>query len=61
MTAALQAANASEHPVLLLIEKHAGHGGADLVKQAVEQSADQYAFLMSQLGMHMAKSVAANK
>ena len=33
------------------IEKHSGHGGADLVKQAVEQSADSYAFLMYELGM----------
>jgi prolyl oligopeptidase len=51
MTAAVQAAAAGPYPVLLRIEKHAGHGGADLVKQAVEQSADSYAFLMSQLGM----------
>jgi prolyl oligopeptidase len=49
MVAALQAANASAHPILLRIEQHAGHGGADLVKQAVEQSADAYAFLMHEL------------
>jgi prolyl oligopeptidase len=51
MTAALQAANSSDHPILLRIEQHAGHGGADLVKQAVESSADGYAFLMHELGM----------
>jgi prolyl oligopeptidase len=51
MVAALQAANSSEHPILMRIEKHAGHGGADLVKQAVEMSADGYAFLMHELGM----------
>ena len=51
MVAALQAANASEHPIVMRIEKHSGHGGADLVKQAVEQSADQYAFLMHELGL----------
>jgi prolyl oligopeptidase len=49
-TAAVQAV-ASQHPALLRIEKHSGHGGADLVKQAVEQSADAYAFLMRELGM----------
>jgi prolyl oligopeptidase len=55
MVAALQAEATAraggKRPVLLRIEKHAGHGGADLVRQAVEQSADAYAFLMSQLGM----------
>ena len=50
MVAALQAASAGG-PVLLRIEKHAGHGGADLVKSAVEQKADMYAFLFDQLGV----------
>jgi prolyl oligopeptidase len=48
MTAALQAATAGEAPILLRIEPQAGHGGADLIKQAVEQLADCYAFAMSQ-------------
>ncbi|MEZ4403170.1 MAG: prolyl oligopeptidase family serine peptidase [Kofleriaceae bacterium] len=47
--AAVQAATASDRPVLLRIEKNAGHGGADAVKQAVEQNADTFAFLLSQL------------
>lgn len=51
MTAALQAASTSGHPIWLRIEPHSGHGGADLVKQAVDQSADVYAFLMHELGM----------
>jgi prolyl oligopeptidase len=51
MTALLQASSTSGLPVLLRIEPHSGHGGADLVKQAVEQSADSYAFLMDILGM----------
>ena len=37
--------------MLLRIEKNAGHGGADLVKQQVESNADMYAFLIQQLGM----------
>jgi prolyl oligopeptidase len=51
MTAALQAATTSGRPVLLRIEKNAGHGGADMVKQAVELSADRYAFLMREVGL----------
>jgi prolyl oligopeptidase len=55
MTAALQWAQGGapkdNRPILMRIEKHAGHGGADLVKQAVEQSADTNAFLMYELGI----------
>jgi prolyl oligopeptidase len=36
-------------PVLLRVEKHSGHGGADLVKAAVEKIADEYAFAFDQL------------
>jgi prolyl oligopeptidase len=45
--AALQAASAGG-PVLLRIEKHSGHGGADLVKAAVEERADEYAFALAE-------------
>jgi prolyl oligopeptidase len=51
MTALLQAANRGPHPIILRIEKNAGHGGADLVKQQVETSADSYAFFMHELGL----------
>ena len=50
MTAALQAASAGG-PVLLRVEEHAGHGGADLVSSAVAKAVDYYAFLFDQLGM----------
>ncbi|HEY3239087.1 MAG TPA: prolyl oligopeptidase family serine peptidase [Acidimicrobiia bacterium] len=50
MTAALQAASTGG-PVLLRIEAHAGHGGADLVRSTVEEFTDYYAFLIDQLGM----------
>ena len=61
MAAALQAAASQDkgeggHPVWLRIEQHAGHGGADLVKQMVEQSADTYVFLMRELGMEAPSS-----
>jgi prolyl oligopeptidase len=36
-------------PVLLRIEKHSGHGGADLVRAAVEKLADEYAFALDQM------------
>lgn len=47
--AAVQYAQAGDAPVLLRIERNAGHGGADLVKQQVDRAADQFAFLFSQL------------
>ena len=37
-------------PVLLRVEKHSGHGGADLVRAAVEKLADEYAFALGQMG-----------
>jgi len=36
-------------PVLLRVEKHSGHGGADLVKANVERLADEYAFALDQM------------
>ncbi len=50
MAAAVQWATSSTAPVLLRIERNAGHGGADLVKQQIEQFADIYVFLDAQLG-----------
>lgn len=44
--AALQSASTGG-PVLLRIEKNAGHGGADMIKAAVEKGADQYAFALA--------------
>ncbi|APR84299.1 Prolyl endopeptidase [Minicystis rosea] len=44
--AALQAASTGG-PVLLRIERNSGHGGADMVKAAVEEGADRYAFALA--------------
>jgi prolyl oligopeptidase len=44
--AALQNASTGG-PVLLRVEKHSGHGGADLVHAAVEMLADEYAFALA--------------
>jgi prolyl oligopeptidase len=49
--AELQWASAGDAPVWLRIQANAGHSGADMVKQKVDQNADTYAFLMWQLGM----------
>lgn len=42
--AAVQANQTADAPALLRIERNAGHGGADMVKQQVERGADQLAF-----------------
>ncbi len=49
--AAVQHATVSDHPVLMRIERNAGHGGADLIKQYVSKDADLYAFFMNELGL----------
>ncbi|HEY4014566.1 MAG TPA: prolyl oligopeptidase family serine peptidase [Polyangiaceae bacterium] len=36
-------------PVLLRVEKHSGHGGADLVRAAVDKIADEYAFALDRM------------
>jgi prolyl oligopeptidase len=51
MTAALQAASRSGRPVLMRVEKHAGHKGADQVKSGVEQVADSLAFALHEMGI----------
>jgi prolyl oligopeptidase len=49
LAAVLQAHQAGGAPILLRIERNSGHGGADLVKQQVERSADSLGFLDSVL------------
>jgi prolyl oligopeptidase len=51
MAAALQSASAGAGPILLRIQANAGHGGADRVEEAVEESVDLYSFLMATFGM----------
>lgn len=52
MIARLQAANSSDHPILLRTSSNAGHGsiGASLNEQ-IEQDADVFSFLFDQLGI----------
>jgi prolyl oligopeptidase len=47
--AAIQAANASDRPAILRIERNAGHGGAGLRKKYVEETVDEFTFLWKAL------------
>jgi prolyl oligopeptidase len=49
-TAAVQAATTSDAPVVLRIERNAGHGGADKMTQAIAQAVDMLAFLLATVG-----------
>ena len=49
--ATLQSAQAGTAPVLLFLEGASGHGGGKTTSQAIEQSANVYAFLIRNLGM----------
>src|SRR5262249_50591336 len=49
--AAMQWAQTGDAPVWLRIERNAGHFGADVVSQQIDESADILAFLAAQLGM----------
>jgi prolyl oligopeptidase len=51
MTARLQAANGSDHPILLRTTSSAGHGIGTALDERIEEGADFYAFLFDQLGM----------
>jgi prolyl oligopeptidase len=51
MTAALQAATASGHPVLMLTNPNAGHGISTNVNEALLERADAQAFLFSEMGL----------
>jgi len=53
--AALQAAQAGQAPVLLLVDLASGHSGGETVTQAIAQKADMYAFLTQNLAMAPAK------
>jgi prolyl oligopeptidase len=51
LVAALQAASASERPLLLRTQKVAGHGAGTPVSKLVAELTDVYAFLFSELGL----------
>jgi len=49
--ATLQAANGGSNPVLLRVERRAGHGGGKPTAKVIEEAADVYAFLFDLFGM----------
>ena len=51
MTARLQAANGSSHPILLRTSSNAGHGIGTALDEAIEEGADVFCFLFDQLGI----------
>lgn len=51
MTARLQAANASQNPILLRTSSSSGHGHGTALSERIKQQADVLAFLFDQLGM----------
>jgi prolyl oligopeptidase len=50
MTAVLQAAQTTDKPILMRVEKNSGHGGADMIKSDVERSVDMLSFAFHMLG-----------
>ena len=51
MTARLQAANGSHHPILLRTSSNSGHGIGTALNERIEQGADAAGFLFAQLGI----------
>jgi prolyl oligopeptidase len=51
MTARLQAATSSNHPILLRTSSNAGHGFGTALDEQIEQLTDVFSFLFDQLGM----------
>ena len=49
MAAAMQAATASEHPILLRVDTKAGRGEGKPVTKLVEEMTDVYGFLFAEL------------
>ena len=51
MTSRLQAANSSDHPILLRTTSSAGHGIGTALDERIEEGADVFSFLFDQLGI----------
>jgi len=53
MAARVQAANSSQHPILLLYDTKSGHSGGRPLSKQIEEETDAIAFVSSQLGLTM--------
>jgi prolyl oligopeptidase len=53
MAARLQAANASDHPILLRLESQAGHGAGKPLAKVIDELTDSWTFVFSELGVQV--------
>jgi len=53
MTARLQAATASDRPILLRLESRAGHGAGKPLSKVLDELTDTWAFVFSELGVEV--------
>lgn len=53
-TAAMQAAQSCDNPILIRIETRGGHGGGKPTSMVIEEITDEWAFLANNLGVDMA-------
>ena len=51
MTARLQAATVSNHPILLRLETQAGHGAGKPVSKLIDELTDSWTFVFKELGL----------
>lgn len=51
MAARLQEANSSDRPIILRVERKAGHSGAADISRYLNKAVDEWSFIFSQLGM----------
>ena len=51
MAARLQAADPDGHPILLIVHRETGHGRGTTLSRTIQQFADEWGFLMNQIGM----------
>jgi prolyl oligopeptidase len=49
----MQAAQAGPAPILIRIETRAGHGGGKPTTKIIEETSDQFSFLVKSLGMKL--------
>jgi prolyl oligopeptidase len=56
MTARLQAASNSDHPILLRTTSSAGHGIGTALDEQIDEDADIFSFLFDQLGINYART-----
>ena len=60
MTARLQAASTSGHPILLRTSSSSGHGIGTALDEAIEEQADVFSFLFDQLGIRYSQPANRN-